>query len=100
VPGGVPAGVTPPGVGRTGGPYDVRPDRETGSVQPVDTANVGPPGAIETEGHAAPLLGPHRRNPLTRTVSVMAGSAGVSVPEPAGDTLTAWLGSFATETAQ
>jgi hypothetical protein len=50
-------------------------------------------------GHGAVVPIPHRTNWLTLTLSVMAGSAGVSVPA-AGDTLTTWSGSLATETDQ
>jgi hypothetical protein len=51
-----------------------------------------------TAGHGVVVPSPHRTNRLTLTVSVMAGSAGVSVP--AWDTLTTWSGSLATETDQ
>lgn len=73
---------------------------ESGSVQPVHTANVAPPGEIVTAGHDVVVPSPHCTNWLVLIVSVVAGCAGVSVPESAGETLTTWFGSFATETVQ
>jgi hypothetical protein len=92
--------VLPPGAGLTGVADGGRPPRGNGSVQPVQTANVAPPGEIVIAGHGVAVPSPHRTNLLTLTVRVTAGSAGVSVPASAGDTLTAWLGSLATETDQ
>src|SRR6267154_2857238 len=96
--GGVPPDVLPPGAGLTGVAVGGRPP--SGSVQPVQTANVAPPGEIVIAGQGVPVPSPHRTNLLTLTVRVTAGSAGVSVPASAGDTLTAWFGSLATETDQ
>src|ERR1700722_17485533 len=98
--GGVPADVRPPGAGPPGAADGRRLPRGNGSVQPVQTANVAPRGEIVIAGHGVMVPSPHRTNWLTLTVSVMAGSAGVSVPASAGDTLTTWSGSLATETDQ
>jgi hypothetical protein len=73
---------------------------ECGSVQPVHTANVAPPGEIVRAGHGVVVPSPHGTNWLVLMISVVAGCAGVSVPESAGETLTTWFGSFATETDQ
>jgi hypothetical protein len=72
----------------------------SGSVQPVQTANVAPPGEIVTAGHDVAVPSPHCTNWLVLIVSVVTGWAGVSVPESAGETLTTWFGSFATTTDQ
>ena len=98
--GGVPPDVPPPGAGPTGAADGGRLPSGNGSVQPVQTANVAPPGEIVIAGQGVPVPRPHRTNLLTLTVRVTAGSAGVSVPASAGDTLTAWFGSLATETDQ
>jgi hypothetical protein len=92
--------VPPPGAGLTGVADGGRPPSGNGSVQPVQTANVAPPGEIVIAGQGAAVPSPHRTNLLTLTVRVTDGSAGVSVPASAGDTLTAWFGSLATETDQ
>jgi hypothetical protein len=49
---------------------------------------VAPPGEIVIAGHGVVVPRPHCTNWLALTVSVMAGSAGVSVPASAGDTVT------------
>jgi len=92
--------VLPLGAGLTGVADGGQPPSGNGSVQPVQTANVAPPGEIVIAGQGVAVPSPHRTNLLTLTVRVTAGSAGVSVPASAGDTLTAWFGSLATETDQ
>jgi hypothetical protein len=84
----VPADVARPGAGRTGVTDGGRRPCGNGRVQPVQTANVAPPGEIVIAGHAVAVPSPQRTNWLTLTLSVMAGLAGVSVPAAAGDTLT------------
>jgi len=98
--GGLLPDVIPPAGGFTGVADGCRPRGGKRSVQPVQTANVAPPGEIVIAGHGVVVPRPHCTKPLTLTVSVTAGSAGVSVPVSAGDTLTTWSGSLATEMAQ
>jgi hypothetical protein len=99
---GVPADVGGLGGAGLGGVADGsgRPPGRNGRVQPVQTAKVAAPGEIVTVGHWVVVPSPHRTNWLTLIVSVVAGSAAVSAPECAGDTLTTWSGSLATETDQ
>ena len=63
---------------------------ESGSVQPVHTANVAPPGEIVTAGHDVVVPSPHGTNWLVLIVSVVAGWAGVSVPESTIDCTRVW----------
>ena len=89
------------GDARVDGRVDGRgPPNGNGRVQPVQTANVVPPGESVTVGHRVVVPSPHRTNWLIVIRSVVIGAAGVSVPAAAGKTLTRWSGSLATETAQ
>jgi hypothetical protein len=106
----VTVGVPPRGVGgrvadmvdgRVDGRLDGRwPPGGNGRIQPVQTANVVPPGVTVTVGHRVVVPSPHRTNWLIVIRSVVVGAAGVSVPAAAGETLTRCSGSLATETVQ
>src|SRR5690348_12487813 len=87
--------------GRVDGRLDGRgPPDGNGRIELVQTANVVPPGETVTVGHHVGVPGPHRTNWLIVIRSVVVGAAGVSVPAAAGETLTRWSGSLATETVQ
>jgi hypothetical protein len=75
------------------------PPSGNGRIHPVQTAKVAPPGETVIVGHAVVAPSPHCTNWLIVIVRVVAGLAGVSVPA-AGDTLTTWFGSLATEDDQ